>query len=326
MNLKTTFLGLPVDNPFIVASSGLTSTTDFLKKCADHGAGAVVLKSLFEEQIVADKKTLLQHDDMYFWCPEAIKYVDNFSKEQGIQEYLHLIGNAKKALKIPVVASINCVSPVEWTKFVREIKNAGADGIELNIFIPPTDLKLTGYKIEEAYLDIVREVRKETDLPIAVKVGYYFTNIYRELFKLSNLEISSLVMFNRYYRPDIDIEKLTVVSNNVFSSPVEITLALRWIALLSPKVRCELIGATGIHDYAGVVKNILAGATAVQLCSTLYKNGIEYLEVLHRDLEKWMAAKGYNDLNDFRGLISKKEENSAAFERVQFMKKTMGKM
>jgi dihydroorotate dehydrogenase (fumarate) len=172
----------------------------------------------------------------------------------------------------------------------------------------------------------VREVRKETDLPIGVKVGYYFTNIFRELFKLSNLEISSLVMFNRYYRPDIDIEKLTVVSNNIYSSPVEITLALRWIALLSPKVRCELIGATGIHDYAGVVKNILAGATAVQLCSTLYKNGIEYLDVLRKDLEKWMAAKGYNDLNAFRGLIAKKEENSAAFERVQFMKKTMGKM
>jgi len=117
-----------------------------------------------------------------------------------------------------------------------------------------------------------------------------------------------------------------VISNNIYSSPVEITLALRWIALLSPKVRCELIGATGIHDYAGVVKNILAGATAVQLCSILYKNGIEYLEVLHRDLEKWMASKGYNDLNTFRGLIAKKEENSAAFERVQFMKKTMGKM
>jgi len=326
MNLKTTFLGLPVDNPFIVASSGLTNSADSVKKCADHGAGAVVLKSLFEEQIVADKKTLLQHDDMYFWYPEAIKYVDNFSKEQGIQEYLHLIGKAKKAVKIPVVASINCVSPVEWPKFTRELKNAGADGIELNIFIPPTDLKLTGYKIEEAYLDIVREVRKETDLPIGVKVGYYFTNIYRELFKLSNLEISSLVLFNRYYRPDIDIEKLIVVSNNIYSSPVEITLALRWIALLSPKVRCELIGATGIHDYAGVVKNILAGATAVQLCTTLYKNGIEYLEVLRKDLEKWMAAKGYNNLNDFRGLIAKKEENSAAFERVQFMKKTMGKM
>jgi dihydroorotate dehydrogenase (fumarate) len=133
-------------------------------------------------------------------------------------------------------------------------------------------------------------------------------------------------MFNRYYRPDIDIEKLLVVSSSIYSSPVEITLALRWIALLSTKVKCELIGATGIHDYAGVVKNILAGATAVQLCSTLYKNGIEYLGVLHKDLEKWMAAKGYNNLKDFRGLIAQKEENSAAFERVQFMKKTLGIM
>ncbi len=324
MNLKTTFLGLSVESPFIAASSGLTSSVDSVKKCADHGAGAVVLKSLFEEQIIADKKTLLRHDDMYFWYPEALEYVGKFSKEQGIGEYLKLIEKSKKAVNIPVVASINCVSPVEWPKFAAEIKNAGADGIELNIFIPPTDLKLTGYKIEETYLDIVRAVRKETDLPLAVKVGYFFTNIYRELFKLSNLEINSLVLFNRYYRPDIDIDKLSVITGNIYSSPVEITHSLRWIALLSPKVKCELIGATGIHDYTGVVKNILAGATAVQLCSALYRNGIEYLEVLHKDLEKWMKSKNYDDLKAFRGIISKKEENSAAFERVQFMKKTTG--
>jgi dihydroorotate dehydrogenase (fumarate) len=326
MNLSTTFLGHAIENPFIVASSGLTSTVQSIKKCADSGAGAVVLKSLFEEQIIADKKTLLQHDDMYFWYPEALDYVGSFSREQGIQEYLGLIDKAKKAVKIPVVASINCVSPLEWPKFAKEIKNAGADGLELNIFIPPTNLKLTGYKIEETYLDIVQEVKKETDLPIAVKVGYYFTNIYRMLFKLSNLEINSMVLFNRYYRPDIDIETLKVVTNNVYSSPVEITLALRWIALLSSKVKCELIGATGIHDYQGVVKNILAGGSAVQLCTTLYKNGLEYMAVMRKDLEKWMSSKGYNDLKSFRGLISRSEENGAAFERVQFMKKTTGSL
>jgi dihydroorotate dehydrogenase (fumarate) len=263
---------------------------------------------------------------MYFWYPEALEYVGNFSKEQGIQEYLKLIEKAKKAVTLPVIASINCVSPIEWPKFAAEIAKAGADGIELNIFIPPTDLKLTGYKIEETYLDIVRAVRKETELPLSVKVGYYFTNIYRELFKLSNLEINSLVLFNRYYRPDIDIEKLSVITGNIHSSPDEITLSLRWIALLSTKVKCELIGATGIHDYTGAVKSILAGATAVQLCSVLYKNGIEYLEVLRKDLEEWMKSKGYDDLKAFRGLISKKEENSAAFDRIQFMKKTTGNM
>lgn len=326
MNLSTTFLGLPIESPFIVASSGLTSTVDSIRKCADNGAGAVVLKSLFEEQVIADKKTLLQHDDMYFWYPQALDYVRNFSKEQGVKEYLILIEKAKKAVKIPVVASINCVSPLEWPKFAHEIKNAGADGLELNIFIPPTDLKLTGYKIEETYLDIVQAVKKETDLPVAVKVGYYFTNIYRMLFKLSNLEINSLVMFNRYYRPDIDIDNLKVITNNVYSSPVEITLSLRWIALLYEKVKCELIGTTGIHDYKGVVKNILAGGTAVQLCSALYKNGIDYLDTLRKDLEKWMGSKGYDNLNSFRGLISQNEENSAAFERVQFMKKTTGMM
>ncbi|MBN2764627.1 MAG: diguanylate cyclase, partial [Bacteroidales bacterium] len=143
MDLKTSFLGLTIGNPFIVSSSGLTSTADSIKKCADHGAGAVVLKSLFEEQIMADKKTLLQHDDMYFWYPEALDYVGNFTKEQGLQEYLRLIEEAKKAVKIPVIASINCVSPVEWPEFAKSIKDAGADGLELNIFIPPTNIKLT---------------------------------------------------------------------------------------------------------------------------------------------------------------------------------------
>ncbi len=326
MDISTTFLGIKINNPFIVASSGLTSTIDSIKKLADCGAGALVLKSLFEEQIIADKKTLLEHDDMYFWYPEAIEYVSNFSKEHGIEEYLKLINKAKQAIKIPVVASINCVSPYEWPKFAKKIEEAGADGLELNIFIPPTLLKLTGYKIEETYLDIVREVRKETSMPLAVKVGYHFTNLYRMLFKLSNLEINSLVLFNRYYRPDVDIENMKVITGNILSSPVEITLSLRWIALLSEVVKCELIGATGIHDYTGVVKNLLVGATAVQLCSALYKNGPEYLHTLRSELEQYMNRKGYESLNAFRGLVAKNHENCAAFERVQFMKKTTGKI
>jgi dihydroorotate dehydrogenase (fumarate) len=325
MNLSSTFMGIKIANPLIVSSSGLTNTADRVKECADNGAGAVVLKSLFEEQLVTGKTKLINQDEMYFWYPEALDFVNTISKEEGIAEYLILIEKAKKAVSIPVVASINCVTPREWPKFAAEIEKSGADGIELNIFIPPTNINLTGYKMEETYIDIIHEVRKYVTIPIAVKVGFYFTSLYRMLYKISNLDVNSLVLFNRYYRPDIDIETMRVVSQNVYSSPHEITLSLRWIALLHSKINKELVAATGIHDYQGVIKQILAGASSVQICSTLYKNGISYIGTLLDDIEKWMTQKGYSDLASFRGLVAKNEENTAAFERVQFMKKTTGK-
>jgi dihydroorotate dehydrogenase (fumarate) len=326
MDLSTKFMGIKINNPLIVASSGLTNTPVKVKECADAGAGAVILKSLFEEQIVSGKANLLGQDDMYFWYPEAVDYVRTFSKEEGISEYLKLIEQSKKSVTIPVIASINCVTPREWPVFAAQIEKAGADGLELNIFIPPTNINLTGYKIEETYVDIIHEVRKNIGLPIAVKVGFYFTNLYRTLYKISNLDVSSLVLFNRYYQPDIDIDKLRVITQNIFSSPHEIMLSLRWIALLYSKINIELIASTGIHDYQGVIKQILAGATSVQICSVLYKNGVTFIGKMLSDIEKWMTEKGYSDLNSFRGLVAKNEDNTAAFERIQFMKKTTGKL
>lgn len=326
MDLSTTFMGIKIANPLIVSSSGLTSSVDLVKECADNGAGAVVLKSLFEEQLITAKSALVSQDEMYFWYPQAVDFINTFSKEEGVAEYFKLIEKTKKAVTIPVMASINCVTAVEWPRFAAEIEKAGADGIELNIFIPPTNIDITGYKIEETYLDIIHEVRKHVKIPIAVKVGFYFTSLYRMLYKISNLDVGSLVLFNRYYRPDIDIETLSVVTQNVYSSPQEITLSLRWIALLYGRIKKELVAATGIHDYQGVIKQILAGATSVQICSTLYKNGIPYIQTLLKDLENWMNHKGYENLASFRGLVAKNEENTAAFERLQFMKKTTGKL
>jgi dihydroorotate dehydrogenase (fumarate) len=326
MDLSTTFMGIKIANPLIVASSGLTNTVDRVKECADNGAGAVVLKSLFEEQLITGKTTLINQDDMFFWYPQAVDYVNSISKEDGIAEYLRLIEKAKKAVTIPVMASVNCITPWEWPRFAAEIEKSGADGLELNIFIPPTNINITGYKIEETYVDIIHEVRKNVTIPLAVKVGFYFTSLYRMLYKISNLDINSLVLFNRYYRPDIDIDSLRVVAQNVYSSPHEITLSLRWIALLYNKIQTELVAATGIHDYQGVIKQILAGANAVQICSTLYQNGIPYLRTLLDGIEQWMGAKGYSNLDAFRGLVAKNEENTAAFERLQFMKKTTGKL
>lgn len=325
MDLSTTFMGIPIKNPIIISSSGLTNSAEKVKACADHGAGAVVLKSLFEEQLVSKKSFMIDQDEMYFWYPEAMQFINTFSTKEGLNEYIKLIENAKKAVSIPVIASINCVTSKEWPKFAAQIANSGADGLELNIFIPPTNINLTGYKMEEAYMDIIHEVRKyASNIPIAVKVGFYFTNIYRMLYKISNLDVNSLVLFNRYYRPDIDIHTMQVVAQNVYSSPHEITLSLRWIALLSSKIRTELVAATGIHDYQGVIKQLLAGASAVQICSTLYQNGIGYIETLIKDIEGWMKEKGYTNLASFKGLVGKNEENTAAFERVQFMRKTTG--
>jgi dihydroorotate dehydrogenase (fumarate) len=326
MDLSTTYMGMKIANPLVVSSSELTNSPDKVKACADAGAGAVVLKSLFEEQIVSGKASLQGQDDMYFWYPDAVDYVNTFSREEGISEYLRLIEQSKKAVSIPVIASINCVTPKEWPKFAAEIEKAGADGLELNIFIPPTNINLTGYKMEETYVDIIHEVRKNISKPIAVKVGFYFTSLYRTLYKMSNLEVNSLVLFNRYYRPDIDINTMRVVAQNVFSSPHEITLSLRWIALLYNKINTELVAATGIHDYQGVIKQILAGATAVQICSTLYKNGVPHISTLLEGIAGWMKDKGYSNLESFRGLVAKNEENTAAFERVHFMKKTTGKL
>jgi len=324
MDLSSKFMGIKIDNPVIVSSSNNTGSVEKIKSFADAGAGAVVLKSLFEEQIVPNKQLLQKQDEMYFWYPEAVDFLDSFAVKEGVAEYLKLIENAKKSVSIPVFASINCVSPNEWPKFAAEIQNSGADGIELNIFIPPANLEITGYKIEETYIDILHEVRKNVSIPLAVKLGYHFTNLHRMLYKIGQMDVNSLVLFNRDFRPDIDIENLRLITNNIFSSPVEITLSLRWVALLYQKLKVELVAATGIHDAAGVIKQLLAGATSVQICSTIYKNGAGQISKILSGLEDWMKNKGYEKLDSFRGLIAKSDINTAAFERVQFIRKTSG--
>lgn len=326
MDLTSSFMGVTIANPVVVSSSGLTANVESIKQLEEYGAGAVVLKSLFEEQIVTDKTLLERQDDMYYWFPEAVNFLDTFTTDEGISDYLKLIEDTKKAVSIPVFASINCISPEKWPEIAASLENSGADGLELNVFSSLADINMTGYQIEETFMDIIHEVKKNIRLPIAVKMGSHFTNLHRMLFKISNMDVNSLVLFNRDFRPDIDIANLRVVSDNVFSSPEEITLSLRWIALLHQKVGVELIGASGIHDAVGIIKQILAGATSVQVCSTLYKNGNHYVTTLLNDLREWMDSKGYPDLKSFRGLVGDNELNAPAFERVQFMRKTAGKI
>jgi len=273
-------MGITLKNPIIVGSSKLTSTFDSLKKCIDQGAGAIVLKSLFEEQLLTDSDRLIEKDAKYFWYPEAVDYINTYSKAYGIREHLDLIEKIKAYSDTPIIVSVNCVTAKEWPQFAKYFEEAGADGIELNISIFPFDSKIESLVLEDAYVEIVREVKKNVSIPISVKLGSYFTNPNRITKRLVKAGAKGIVLFNRFYRPDIDIDTQTVVDDNFLSSPQELSQSLRWVSILSPKLDCDISASTGIHDFNGLVKQLLAGAEAVQLCSALYNKGIGYIDTL----------------------------------------------
>lgn len=324
-DLSTTYMGLNLKNPVIVGSSGLTRNLDNLKTIEEKGAGAVVLKSLFEEQIKLDIRKVFSYDEMQSAYTEADDYIRNYSRAQTIEEYLNLIKTAKSNLTIPVIASINCVSADEWPAFAKEIENAGADALELNVFALPSDVDKTAEEYEKLYFDIVENVKKQTDLPVSLKVSYHFSGLAQILKKLSWTGIKGLVLFNRFYNPDIDIDKFVVKPGNLYSTPDEISTSLRWIAIMAGRVQADLCASTGVHDGAGVVKQLLAGATSVQVCSTLYKNGFDQISHILEGLKYWMEKNKYEKIDDFRGKVSfKNTDNPAVFQRVQFMKHFAG--
>lgn len=323
MNLTTTYMGLELKNPVIVSSSKLTGTHENIKKCIDHGAGAIVLKSLFEEQLLADTDKLMEQDDKYFWFPEAVDYINTHSKNFGIKEYLQLIEEAKAYSDIPVIASINCVSSNEWPQFSKKLEEAGADGLELNISIFPFDENVCSKDIEDQYVEILTEVKKHVNIPVAVKIGSCFTNILLIAKRLIEGGADGLVIFNRYYRPDINIDNEEVIRDNFLSAPQELTQSLRWVSIIKNKLDCQVAASTGIHDADAVVKQILAGADATQICSILYKNGIGFIDSILDGLTSWMEKHNYKSIADFKGKVIKDAENTAAFQRVQYMKRTV---
>lgn len=324
MNFETKYMGLQLANPIIIASSSLTNNVHNVKKCEENGAGAVVLKSLYEEQILADMDYLVNQDEMYLWYPEAFEYVNRLSKEDGIEQYLQLIRDCKNEVKIPVIANINCVSNEEWPKFSKELEKAGADAIELNITIFPDSEKTSCTEIGEQHMKIVKAVSKEVNIPVSAKISFYFSNLLNIAGNLKKAGAKGLVLFNRYYRPDIDINTLKMTTHDTLSGSEEITLSLRWVGLISGKVDCDLVASTGIHDASGVIKQTLAGAKAVQICSAIYKYGYSYIKQIIDEVENWMRLKGFNNIEDFRGHINKDPYNTARWERVHFMKKTAG--
>jgi len=324
MNLETTLMGLHLQNPIIVGSSSLTSTLKNVELCEEAGAGAVVLKSLYEEQILADSQEDVEQDDMYQWYPEAMDYIRSLSVEHSVDQYLDLIVRCKKSVKIPVIASVNCFNAKKWVDFAGEVQKAGADALELNISIFPENEKQTALELETRYYDIVSSIKANCSLPLSVKLNTYFTNIKLVSAGILKSGASSLVLFNRYYRPDIDIDNLHMTTRDTLSGPEEITQSLRWVGLLSKRLNCEIVASTGIHDASGVIKQILAGAMATQVCSVLYENGISYIGHMLSDIKAWMKRKGFNNIEDFRGYINKDPHNTMSWERIHYMKKSSG--
>ena len=325
VELSTKYMGMDLRNPLIVASSGLVSSLEGVEKCAESGAGAVVLKSLFEEQIEADTKELMEH----IWLnghTEAFDYVRGMGMSLGPSDYLKLIEDVKKKVTIPVIASLNCVSAKWWVDYAKQIENTGADALELNISVMPSDPNRVSEEIEKQYYDIVEGVRRHINIPIAVKIGPFFTSIARMARELYRRGVSALVLFNRFYQLDIDVDSIKLVGGNPLSSPKEMNLPLRWIALLSGRIECDFAASTGVHNGIDAIKMILAGAKAVQICSALYQNGVEQIGQVLQEMKDWMKGHNFESLSDFRGILSQGEsDKSELYERLQYIKALSGK-
>jgi dihydroorotate dehydrogenase (fumarate) len=325
IDLSTSYMGLSLPNPVIAGASRITGTLKGVVSCVEAGVGAVVLKSLFEEEITAQVGELLAESKGAFWHPEAADYISRYGQENGVEKYLELIRQAKAQIDVPLIASIHCVTAGQWTEFATRVEHAGADALELNIFVMPSDPRRDGRQNEQVYFDVLRAVKAKLSIPVALKVSTFFSSLSKTLLDLSRAGADALVLFNRYYAPDINVDDLTLKPANFVSTPDESVLPLRWIALMAPLVRCSLAATGGVHTGRGVVKQLLAGADAVQICSTLYKNGIDQIRTIVSELQSWMETHQHEKPADFRGKLSSgKSENPAAFERVQFMKTSVG--
>ncbi len=321
-DLSTTYMGLHLKNPLIVGSSGLSAEFEDIVELAKHEPGAIVLKSLFEEEIIYEmQQDMLQMTARPYLYPETFDYMDSELRKDRIRDYLELIQKVKNTLSVPIIASINCVSDQKWTYLAKEIELAGADGLELNLFILPSDLSRSAQEMEELYFSIIRKVRQATNLPIAVKISYYFNNLAQFIKKLSEENIEAIVLFNRFYSPDIDLERFEITTGNVLSTPGEISLPLRWIAMMSGRINCDIAASTGVTSGYNMAKLILAGATATQVVSELYRGGFVKIRLMLKELESWMEKHKFSSLADFRGKMAQTESvDPAAYERVQFMK------
>ncbi|MFP4042032.1 MAG: dihydroorotate dehydrogenase-like protein [Bacteroidales bacterium] len=321
-NLETTYLGFKLKNPIIAASSGLTDNIDSIKDFEQKGVSAIVLKSIFEEEILIQmEKEQAAMNRQSFIYPETVDFYEDLASDDAFTEHLKLISDAKKSVSIPVIASVNCVSANQWTNYAQNLQDAGADALELNVFIMPSDFNKTCDENEKVYFKIIDEIKKTINIPVSLKISFYSSNLGALIQQLSHSGIEGLVLFNRFYSPDIDINNKVIRPSYVLSEPSEIAMSLRWIGIMADRAECDLAASTGIHDGEAVIKQLLAGAKAVQIASTVYKNGKGVIEEMLKDVNDWMDKMGHSDIEDFRGKLSQlKTENPAVYYRSQFMK------
>jgi dihydroorotate dehydrogenase (fumarate) len=323
MDLSTTYLGLKLKSPLVASASTLSDDIGQIRKMEDSGAAAVVLHSLFEEQLRRDRAELFQHlTEGTESFAEALTYFPEPSEFQlGPETYLEHIRKAKAAVKIPIIASLNGSSAGGWTDYAKRMQEAGADAIELNIYFIPTDPTMTGAAVEQRTLDIVKAVKAAVKIPVAVKCSAFFSNMANMAAQMDKAGANGLVLFNRFYQPDIDIDELEIRPNVLLSTPQAARLPLTWIGILYGKIKADLAATSGVHHGRDVLKMLLVGATVTQLASALYRYGVKHLTTIEKDMREWMEKNDYESVQQMRGSMSQKNcADPEAFERAQYMR------
>jgi len=324
MDLTTTYLGLKLRSPLVPsAAQPLTDSVDNIKRMEDAGAAAVVLHSLFEEQLSLERRelfeSLTQGTESF---AEALTYFPEPGEfHVGAELYLENLQQAKAAVRIPIIASLNGSTPGGWVEIARQIEQAGADAIELNIYWIPTEPSLSSIRIEDTYVEILRSVKEQVNIPVAVKLSPFFTNFANMARRLESVGADGLVLFNRFYQPDLDLEQLEVTPNILLSTPMAMRVPLRWIAILRGQLRLSLAATSGIHRASDALKMLMAGADVTMMCSALLRNGVKHLTTVENEIRAWMAQHDYESIRQLQGSMSQKNcPDPAAFERAQYMR------
>ena len=323
VDLSTTYLGLNLKNPLVASASPLSEKVETVKDLEAAGISAIVMYSLFEEQIIHES---LELDHFLFYGTEISAEFDTFYPQSGkytlkADSYVEHLKTIKQAVNIPVIGSLNGVSSGGWIKYAKKIEEAGADALELNLYFLPTNPAQTATQIEENYITLVHDIRSSIKIPLAVKLSPFFTSIPNMAKRLAEAGANGLVLFNRFYQPDFDLEELEVVPNLVMSTSNELRLPLRWIAILYGQIKADLALTTGIHTAEDVVKTTMAGASIAMMASVLLAEGIDRIPVILTDLEKWMTVHEYESIRQMKGSLSQKSVSEpAAFERANYMK------
>ncbi len=325
VDLSTNYMGLKFRNPLVAGSSSLTIDTAKVKKLVEAGVGGIVLKSLFEEQIRAESSEM--YDALVADShPEALEYLQaDLPMRMGPSRYLEHLSEIKGAVDVPVLASVNCVTPNEWPLFARQLEAAGADGLEINVYDIADDPEIAGPEVEERHLAMLRAVKAAVDVPVAVKIAPFYSSPLHFMKRLSDNGADAIVLFNRFFQPDIDIHTMSLQPSLNLSHPTDLLMPLRWLAMARDVVDCDLCLTTGVHDSRGLTKALLSGANAVQIASVLYVKEMAVVGTMLEGLEKWMEPRGYGRLDDFRGRMSASRlTDQKGFERAHYMKALVG--